>query len=203
MSEDLRQMARTAVGLGLEYFRWTQFLPMLFAWAFLLGAILLLSFLSFQQEGLAVLEVVASLWTRLPWLPEVESLISVREDGSMDIQEGEIRALVIRGWLGISFIGMVLGQARRWIWGPRPPRSLRRKLLLLVSGLGGAWAALLFLVLGPLGTPNETVRSVVILTIGCSVVGVISTYSLLVGTAVDRVRALLGGEAVAPEVPRF
>jgi len=203
MSEDLRGLVKTLVGLGLEYLRWTQFLPLLFAWSFLLGAILLLGFLSFQQEGFQVLEALVAIWARFPWLPRFESLVSVQESGALEFQEGKIRDLVVRGWLGISMFGMLLSQGRTWIWGPRPVRSLRRKLVLLGGALGVSWVALLLLVLGPLANPNETVRSVVILTVGCLGVAGVSTYSLLVGAAVDRVRSFLDREPVAPGGPRF
>jgi hypothetical protein len=131
----------TVLGLLVDYFRWTQLTPMVLAWAALLGLLLVFAFVNFQAEGLTVLEALARLWERYPWLPRIEDPGTTGEDGAWHLDGASLRGPVLAAW---GVISMVLWGVA-WLWslafGASTPWPLRRKLKVALGAGAAGWLA--------------------------------------------------------------
>lgn len=125
---------RMLLALGLDYFRWTQLTPMLFAWGFALLMLALLVFVNFQAQVVNVLEYLAEWLMQLPLVgPYVTDLLSEQET-TVKLGTEELKTFALRAWFIVSLLFMLAGMLlSRWR-GPVPTRSLRRKILFAAVG---------------------------------------------------------------------
>jgi hypothetical protein len=169
------------LGVLVDYFRWTQLTPMVLAWAALLGLLLVFAFVNFQAEGLTVLDALARLWERYPWLPRIEDPGTTAEDGAWHLDGERLRAPVLTAW---GVISMVLwGLA--WLWrravGDGTPWPLRRKLKVALSAGAAAWLAFVALYLLSSETFHDgPVRWLLTFAAMCVLPVIVSIYSLTV-----------------------
>lgn len=189
MSSDLKLAGRTLVILGLDYLKWTQLVPMLVAWAFLLLALGLMSLANFQTQGFAAVEGLVVLWERYPWLPRLDGAVDPTETGGMTLNEEGFRQVVVNGWIGISLALFLLSLARRALFGPMDPRPYRRKIAWLLPPLALVWLAFagnyLF---GSEPFQGPAWHWFLAFSVACGLVFAVSAYSLGVGHVVGRVQ---------------
>lgn len=145
------QLWRPALGLVIDYLRWTQLVPMAMAWAFMLLMVAALLVTNFQQQSFSLIEWGVTGYERLfgpieqesqqaasqtvatPAGPQDGSEDESDEDGGIRFSEADVEPWVMKIWGLLALGGWVLGLLRAWLFGPRSPMSLKRKL---------AWAAL-------------------------------------------------------------
>jgi len=137
----------------LGYLRWTQLVPMLVAWIFLLimvGAMLLVNF---QEQSFTLAERGVELYERVfgplepvePQAsagpaaapePQAEDLTAVETDtadGAVHFSGDEIADWLMPYWLLASLAAWLLGGVRSMLFGPRPPMRLQRKLMIAAA----------------------------------------------------------------------
>ena len=168
--------------LVLDYVRWTQFVPMLVAWAFILLGVGMMALVNFQETGFTVVEWLVATWERYPWLPRLGEAVDTTESGGLRLDGDGFREVVLAGWAGISAVLLVLSLARRALFGPADPMPFRRKLGWLVAALALIWLALAGIYL--LG--SETFHGppwhwFLGFTLACGGLFVVSAYSLAWG----------------------
>lgn len=193
-------LPRLVAGLALDYVRWTQLVPMILAWAFLLvmvGAMLLVNFqeqsFGLIERGIALYERVAGPIDDAPEGPEPpqeadspEPVEEERDQAGATFTGEDLEPLVLKAWALLALAGWLLGMAYRLLFG-RPLRlGLKRKLL--VAGLACAVCTALFLFAYFFGSErfNGSFVGWLALFIGFPlIVWCVSAYSLAISTAVD------------------
>jgi hypothetical protein len=192
MTSDVRDIVRTVMALFIDYVRWTQFVPMLMAWAFIFLALGLMALVNFQEQGFTVVERLIVLWDRYPWLPRLDGAVDPSETGGLTLNEEGFRRLVVSGWAGISVVLFLLSLLWQAVFGPAKPVPFTRKLRRTLLPAGLVW-------LGFVGTylfGSETFHGGPILwlfgfTAACALVLGVSAYSLGVSSLLDHVLAAL------------
>jgi len=175
---------RVVLELAVDYFRWTQLVPMIFAWAFLLLSVIIILLLNFQHVLDALVVSVWPLLERWELLTEEQAETG---DISISLEDSEIKGFVYKAWAIVAVIGYLLGQIIRLITGPRPTMSLPRKLgitaMACVLASIGLFAAFFF------GSEEFTGSSdgwFVMFIFGPLAVWLISAYSLSVGHVLQK-----------------
>jgi hypothetical protein len=201
MNADLDRILRSLAGLFIDYLRWSQLVPMLVAWSFLLLALFSLALVNFQEQGFTVVELLTTLWERYAWLPRLDEAVVSQPDGSMILDGDGFKRVVVSGWAGISLVLLVLGWVVRFALGPAQPRSFRWKLLWPLLGALVVWAALLAVYLFGSETFHGGAATWVLMFTGaCAAAFVVSVYSLGVGHVLGQMRQTIeaGSDGVAP-----
>ena len=141
-------LLKALASLALDYLRWTQLVPMLFGWTFLLllvGALLLTNFqdasFSLVERGMAVYErVIGPLEPAPEPGPEASEPVDGDTDTDTDasaepetqpsvrFSEEDIMPVVLRGWALLALVGWLFGVLRSMLFGPRDPARLAPKL---------------------------------------------------------------------------
>lgn len=189
MTSDFRDILRTIVALFIDWVRWTQFVPMLMAWAFILLALALMALVNFQEPGFTVVERLVILWDRYPWLPRLDGAVNPTETGGLTLDGEGFQSLVVTGWAGISLVLLLLSLLRQAIFGPASPVPFMKKLRWTLIPAGLVW-------LGFVGTylfGSETFHGGPLVwlfgfTVACGIVVAVSAYSLGVGTILGQMR---------------
>lgn len=201
MTSDLNTMLRSVAAWAIDYLRWTQLIPMLVAWAFLLLALAMLALVNFQEEGFTVVEMLVLTWERYAWLPRLDGAVTSEADGSMRLDGDGFRGIVVSTWAGVSFLLFLLAQLRRAVFGPTAPVPFRRKLIWPLAGAGVVWAALLSVYLfGSETFHGSPIGWIALFTGACGAAFLVSVYSLGVGELLARLRNQMqeGPKLVAP-----
>lgn len=195
-------LLRILAGLALDYLRWTQLVPMVLAWAFLLlmvGAMLLVSF---QQPSFELVDGGVRLYERLAGPPEpadgggpdddASAPARAADSGAVAFTDEDLERLVLKVWALMALAGWLLGMAWRLLFG-RPPRpSLKRKLV--IAGAACAACTGLFLLAYFFGSEafDDPFAQWMALFVGVPlVVWCISAYSLAISTLVDIAKRLI------------
>ena len=127
---------RTVMSWLIDYFRWSQMVPMIMVWIFVLFGLAGITLINFQEQTISGVEAVFGFWERQAWLPRFDEAWLdpvTEEDGSTHIGGEDFRAMAFKLWAGLSLILLVLDLIRRWIFGPPAPPNLVRQLL--IAGL--------------------------------------------------------------------
>ncbi len=201
MNADLDRILRSLAGLFVDYVRWTQLVPMLVAWSFLLLALSTLALVNFQEQGFTVVELLTTLWERYAWLPRLDEAVVSQPDGSMTLDSDGFKRVVVSGWASLSLVLFVLGWVARAAFGEPRPRSFKWKLLWPLLGAVVVWAALLAVYLFGSETFHGSAATWVLMFTGaCAVVFVVSVYSLGVGHVLGQMRRMVeaGPDGDAP-----
>lgn len=176
-------------GLLIDYLRWTQLVPMIFAWAFLLFSVAAVVAINFQQSVEAVVLPILDVFDAWEWLEEVAD-----EDGQVSISLGDadIKGFVYKAWAALAAVGYLLGMLVSLVTGPRPPMPLGRKLVL--AAVPAVLASAAFFLAWLFGSETFTGAAagwVAMFLIGPLVVWLISAYSLSVGHVLEHVKRQL------------
>jgi hypothetical protein len=155
-------LLRALASLALDYVRWTQLVPMLFAWTFLLLLVGALLLTNFQDASFSLLERGMTLYERIagpfeegpapdppipPSDPASENPAADGADGALRFSDEDIMPVVLRAWGLLALVGWLFGVLRTLLFGPREPARLGRKLRIaayVAAGCSGLmWIAYL------------------------------------------------------------
>lgn len=142
-------LATAVIGV-LGYLRWTQFVPMLVAWVFLLFMVGAMLLVNFQEQAFTLAEAGERLYVRVfgpieePEGISADSTTRTLADGDIEpagadgsgalhFSGDDIAAWLMPWWLLAAFVGWLLGGLRTMLFGPRPPMALPRKLLIAAA----------------------------------------------------------------------
>ncbi len=140
--EDHKIIAKLIANLALDYVRWTQLVPMVLGWAFVIIMVLAMFLIAFQGEIDSLLQRAEPTVER--WLgpaPEASDTQAEHTSGVSNFTEDDILPWIYRIWGGLAFIAWIFSMLRTRIFGPRPPKKLKRKISVT------ALASLIFIIL--------------------------------------------------------
>jgi hypothetical protein len=117
----LNEILRAVLRLAIDYFRWTQLIPMLACWGFLLAFCFAIMLTSFESQGVAAFEMIAAvIFGAMAILPD--ALVQRGPDGSIGLSGDELIDIAAWLWFLLSIIAMLIN----WAVGERlRPRFLR------------------------------------------------------------------------------
>jgi hypothetical protein len=141
-----------------------------------------------------VLTALGAIGERLSWLPTPGPLGTTLEDGSMTFNGDDVQKVVATYWGVLSAALYIVTILLARIRGPRPPMSLKGRLLIAI-GLGVATLAAFFALYVFSAQPfHGSAATWVMVFIALSALPVgVSLYSLTVAYVIDRTRdAVLG-----------
>jgi hypothetical protein len=190
-------LVRTLLSLAIDWLRWTQLVPMVLAWAALLGGLAVFAFVNFQSQGLDVIEALQGWWARHEWLPRV-ALPEGRsgDDGSWQVVGEDFRrpVLAVWGWLSVGL--WLLGMAWQFVSGPRPPWPLRRKFKVALLAAAVAWA--LFVAIYLVSSQvfhGSLLQWLLTFCVLCLLPVLVSCYALTVAHVLERLSGLVAGQS--------
>jgi len=212
-SSDSRQaptLLRVLIGLGLDYVRWTQFVPMIMAWAFLLlmvGAMLLTNF---QQQSFELIESGIGLYERIagPVEPasvrpaagepaEVAPAPATRDGQSTTFTGDDLKSLIVKVWGVLALAGWVLGMVWRLLFGRRARWSLKRRLLVTALAGVACTGVMLFAYAFGSETFHGPFAQWLLLFVGAPlIVWCVSAWSLSVSTLISAIKRRIYGAAL-------
>ncbi|MDX2416943.1 MAG: hypothetical protein QNK19_05720 [Xanthomonadales bacterium] len=119
--------------LVIEYFRWSQLVPMITIWLFALLMVFMLFFVNHQDETLDDVGTVMTWVTELPvvgpaylkWMEE-----RVATDGTLHFGGDDFKVAATKAWVILSLVFMVIAWLANTLFGPFQPWKLKRKLSL-------------------------------------------------------------------------
>lgn len=131
-SSDFVLIAKLLAKLGLDYIRWTQLVPMVIGWAFALIMVIGMSLVAFQGEIDSMLERAEPAIERLLGpAPEAPAEVSSSdESATIQVTDDDILPWIYRIWGGLALLGWILSIIRTKLFGPKPPRKLKRKIVI-------------------------------------------------------------------------
>jgi hypothetical protein len=180
---------------------------MVMAWAFLLIMVAALLVTNFQQQSFSLFEWGFTTYERIfgpvPTEPEAAAAPQDRapqealeDNEGVRLSEAELEPWILKIWAGLALLGWLLGLLRSWLFGPREPMSLGRKL---------AWAALAAAVCSALcfvawlfgsesfhGGPAGWIA---LFTGAPALVWCVSAWALSIGHLLDALRRIFEGDA--------
>jgi len=117
--------------LLIDYFRWSQLVPMITVWFFALFMVFMLFFVNHQDESLDGLGAVAGWVAELPvvgptfvkWAEE-----KAADDGALHFGGDDFKVGAMKVWAILSLVLMGVGWLVSMLFGPFQPWSLKRKL---------------------------------------------------------------------------
>ncbi|MEM6710295.1 MAG: hypothetical protein AAF648_16055 [Pseudomonadota bacterium] len=192
-------LLRSAAVAGLQYLRWTQFVPMVIAWAFALLGLALLMLLQFEGLVMGVLSYLPPWIVDLPgvgWLADqAGAAAETREDGSVRITDELLIPVILRFWAWGALVLWLLGLLREHVlgWPAAPVRPIRDRLLRwsLAVVLIAAVYALAF-AFAPAAEGAFWGDLALPIGLGALLLWVISAYCVVVTGVLDRAIAWVG-----------
>jgi len=197
-STDAVSVPRVLIGLAIDYFRWTQMVPMITAWAFLLVMVGAMLLVNFQQQSFSLIEWGATTYDRVFGPAQAESELPTpktgdasdrAEGGAVTFSDEDFMPWVLKAWAIMALAGWLLGMLRAVVFGPREPMRLKRKLVL--AAIPAAACAALFAVAYFLGSEefHGSAAGWMLLFTGFPIgVWLVSAYSLSVTHGLDMFR---------------
>jgi hypothetical protein len=108
------EVLRAVLRLVIDYFRWTQLIPMLACWGLLLAVLFFITVTSLESEGVEAFEtVVAVIFGLVALLPD--AILPRGPDGSIEMSGSDFIDLAAWAWFVLSIIAMLVN----WIAGDR------------------------------------------------------------------------------------
>lgn len=189
MPRDLALIVRSLARLAVDYFKWSQLVPMIVAWGFLLFAVALLAMVNFQERSFTIVEALVGVWERFAWLPRLDAAVVSEADGTLRLNDEGFRSTVLGLWSGTAALLFMLGRVRSWIWGPpERPAGFPRRMTWVAAALAVVWGTLLLIYLfGAAAFQGGPLSWILLFTGTCLAVGVVSAYSLGVAFVLDLV----------------
>lgn len=157
--------------------------PVIFCWGLLLIILLTITMVSFEQTadaGAAIFSVLTGLAERFPFLERFALDTSAWLDsGVIEINNSNLHDVIfsLYGYVAMPFV--LLGVLLDLVRGPRPPRSLKRKLKILsLSTLAVIAVFFINILLGNETWGGDFMVWSLMFTIGPGIVWIISVVSL-------------------------
>lgn len=183
---------RYLVSIGLDYIRWSQMVPMILAWAFILLALTAMTFINFQETSVSILAWLSGIWEKYEWLPSIDLSAYEQADGSIRITDELLQPAILKAWGVISLVLLVIDLLRTSFSGQREHKTLSRKLL--IAAIGCAILSVGFLLNYWLSSESydDGTTGWVTLFIGApALVWLISAYSLSIGHLLNNINGRL------------
>jgi hypothetical protein len=191
---DVSIVIKMVIKLGLDYVRWTQFVPMILGWAFALMMIAGMLLVAFQGGIETLLERMEPMVENvLGPAPEAAAGSDASEETtSIHVTEDDIVPWVMRIWGGLALAGWMISMIREHLYGPRPVRTLRQKLKIAGYAAGG-FASVMLIVNVLIGdfsgnTPAQLMVPFIFLPLG---LWVVSAWSLTISYVIDRLQKVV------------
>ncbi|MGD2167813.1 MAG: hypothetical protein PVF63_06865 [Gammaproteobacteria bacterium] len=193
-----KELLRAIMSLAIDYFRWTQLVPMLACWAFLVLCLVAFALTSFESQGLAALEavvaIVAGVASMLP-----EAITQRTADRSIDLSGDDLVDLALWSWFFLSMIAVAIN----WIVGerlrPRFLTTLRGRIA--AAGIAAVLVSVAMIAIRLLapGNFNGSFVSWLPFLLGAPViVWFVSIYSLSVSAALGMLEPVLTNRPLSP-----
>jgi hypothetical protein len=186
------------IRMGLDYLRWTQIVPMVASWGFLLVTLAAMAFVSFEQQGLAIVDVLLTAWVRLG---EVFPFLTPRdpETGNISLSGDDIIDIAAWIWLIASLLFAIID----WLVAGRLRigflSSLSRRIAAAGAAAALASAGFILVYVSATDMFNGPFVSWLPLFIGGPLlVWIVSAYSLSVSFVIGKIADL----ALAERAPR-
>lgn len=119
--------------LVIDYFRWSQLVPMITIWLFALLMVFMLFFVNHQDETLDGVGTMAQWVTELPMLgPVFLNWMEERAgaDDTLHFGNDDFKVAAVRTWAFLSLVFMGIAWLANILFGPFQPWTLKRKLVL-------------------------------------------------------------------------
>jgi len=186
--QDRFEIPKLILGVGIDYLRWTQLVPMVFAWFFLLVLVVAMVVLNFQGSIDAMLGAAEARYE--VWFGPIEPLANAED---IEITETSVKTWIYRVWTLTALAGYLVGLLRGWLFGPWTPMGLKRKLV-VVGVCAAACSVIMFLIwlFGAMDVETSAVMFAYFIA-GPLLVWIISAYSLGVGHLLQLLSARLHG----------
>lgn len=185
-------LARTALLMLANYFRWTQAIPMVLAWSALVGVLLVFVFVNFQQEGMTVLEYVGALLERYPRLAPLFDLGDSDENGTWRLDSERWRERVLAAWALISLVLWVADEIRAQLFGSRAQWSLSRGMKRAAKAAVGFWLLFVLIYAVSSETFQGSAAGWLLMFAGlCLIPVAASAYSLTIATLISSLSAAI------------
>ncbi|NKI35194.1 hypothetical protein HFP89_08445 [Wenzhouxiangella sp. XN79A] len=195
-------LLRALASLALDYFRWTQLVPMLLAWTFLLFMVAALLLTNFQDASFSLLERGIGIYERV--IGPIDGVAGPPAEAAgpdagepaygeaLRFSDEDIVPVVLRAWALLALVGWLFGVLRTMLFGPREPTGLAGKLRIAFYAAAGC-SGLMWIAYG-LG--SETFHGsgfgwAMLFVGGPLLVWGISAWSLLIGQLVCRLQRRL------------
>lgn len=202
LTGDFILIAKLLVNLVLDYFRWTQLIPMILGWAFAVVMILGIMLIVFQGSIDAFLESSEPVVERI--LGPAPESTNAEEATALHLTEDDIVPRILKVWGWLAFAGWILSIIREKMFGPRPPGRLGRKIRIsgIAAGLFTAILLITYLLIGNFSgnTMFELMVPFVLLPL---LLWGVSAYGLTISYVIDELQKLISklgvdetGEAV-------
>ena len=131
-------MKKTLAIFLIDYFRWTQLVPMIFMWGFLLIMILAMSFINFEQQSMDLIDTLTNWLQQYPWLyNKLAAVFKSEAVASGHYTEDDIIPWLLKGWAFLSLVFLLLGMLLRLLFGEFKALSLGRKLIIVLIAAAG------------------------------------------------------------------
>lgn len=187
-TEDFILIGKLLANLVLDYFRWTQLIPMILGWAFAIMMILGISLVVFQGSINAFLENTE---------PLIERYIGAADESgeantSLSFTGDDIIPWILKIWGWLAFAGWILSIIREKIFGPRPPGQLGRKIK--ISGIAaGAFSVILLVMYLAIGdsSANTTLELMVPFVLMPLLLWGVSAYGFTVSFVIGELQKLI------------
>ena len=192
------EIPKLLAAVAIDYLRWTQLMPMVFAWFIAVGVVSLFVVLAFQadisnyiERNEARIEQVVERW----WGPvKTQDEEGAQANGSK-INTDAIKSFIYKAWAVLAFVAYILALLRNAVFGKPKPIGLKRKLVIVgvAAMISGVLAFMLALVMG-LANDQSILALIVGLLLYAIVLWLVSAYSLSVNHLLLKLRDLLFNE---------
>jgi len=130
LSKDFILFVKLIAGLGLDYIRWTQLVPMIIGWTFALAIVLAMTMVTFQGEIDSLLvraESYAEQYFGPAPVPETNET-QPGGSGTLEFSGDDVIPWILKIWGVLALLGWIFGLIRVKIFGPKPAKSLKKKI---------------------------------------------------------------------------
>lgn len=193
--------------LVIDYFRWSQLVPMITIWLFALLMVFMLFFVNHQDETVDGVGTMAKWVTELPlvgpaflnWMEK-----QAAADGTLHFGGDDFKVAAVRAWALLSLVFMAIAWLANTLFGPFQPWTLKRKL-----GLTGVACVVLFFgflgvyYLSPEMFNGSTVQWATTFSGITILVFLVSAWCLSIAHALGLLNRLIAGTRLNEVQPEF
>ena len=185
------EIPKLLASVAIDYLRWTQMIPMVFAWCIGVAVVFVFVAIAFQGEISGYIErnedrieQAVERW----WGP-------INTDSEAKIDTAAVKAFIYKSWAVLALAAYLLALLRNAVFGKPAPISLRRKLVIagVAAMVCGGLAFVPALFMAP-GSDQGMMALIVGLFFYALLLWLISAYSLSVNHVLLKVRDLLFDE---------
>ena len=186
------EIPKLLASVAIDYLRWTQMIPMVFAWCIGVAVVFVFVAIAFQGEISGYIErnedrieQAVERW----WGP-------INTDSEAKIDTAAVKAFIYKSWAVLALVAYLLALLRNAVFGKPAPISLKRKLVIVAMAamVCVGLAFILILIMG-LASGQSVSGLVVGLFLYALLLWLVSAYSLSVNHILLKFRDMLFDEA--------